>query len=159
MAEETATQLKHFIENSGCKNFMRNYYYLMGMICLKKRNVSQAIDYFEMAFDSLPHQKSTIDNHALYLDALSTAEKMGGDLSEAQRYYEQIIALTTGKLKWGDIYALSYYHLGEIYQEQGLKQEAISQYKKFLELWENADYAQKEREDAKKQLAFLENSV
>lgn len=159
MAEETATQLKHLIENSGYKNFMRNYYYLMGMIYQKKGNISQATDYFEMAFNSLPHQKSTPDNHALYLDALATAERMKGDMNKAREYSERMIALTTGKLKWGDLYVLSHYQLGKIYQEKGLKEDAITQFEKFLKLWENADYAHTERADAGKQLVLLKPSV
>ena len=159
MAEETVTQLKQLTESSGCKNFMRNYHYLMGMVSQKKGNISQAIDYFEMAFNSLPHQKSTEDNHALYLDALASAERMRGDVYKAQNYYEQMISLTTGKLKWGDLYSVSRYHLGRIYQQKGMKQEAVDQFERFLKLWKNADFAQKEREDAEKQIGLLKDSV
>lgn len=159
MAEETAIRLKQLIENSGCKNFMRNYYYLMGMIYQKQGNISQAVDYFEMAFDSLPHQKSTTDNHALYFDALAKVEEMRGDIDKAQDYYEQMTPLTTGKLNWGDLYGMSLYSLGRIYQKKGMIQEAVGQYKKFLKLWENADIAQKEREDAKNQIGLLKGPV
>jgi serine/threonine protein kinase len=159
MAEETAIQLKQLIESSGCKNFIRNYHYLMGMVYQKQGNIPQAVDYFEMAFNSLPYQKSTIDNHALYLDALARVEEMNGDIDKAQDYYEQMTLLTTGKLSWGDLYGMSRYHLGKIYQQKGMNQEALEQYDKFLMLFENADIAKIEREDAEKQIAQLKGEA
>jgi tetratricopeptide (TPR) repeat protein len=159
LAEEVAIQLKQLIENSGCENFMRNYHYLMGKVSQKKGNIAQAIDYFEMAFDSLSHQKSTADNHAFYLYALASAERIRGDVYKAQNYYKQMISLTLGKLRWGDLYGLSRYHLGKIYQQRGMKQEAIEQYERFLKLWENADFAEEERGDAEEQLRLLKDSV
>lgn len=159
LAEEIAMQLKQLIESSGCQNFMRNYHYLMGMVSQKKGNIAQAIDYFEMAFDSLSYQKSTADNHAFYLYSLANAERMRGDVYKAQNYYEQMISLTTGKLRWGDLYGLSRYHLGKLHQQRGMNQEAIEQFERFLKLWENADFAREEREDAEEQMRLLKDSV
>ena len=56
---------------------------------------------------------------------------------------------------YGDIYAKSFYMLGKTYEEQGTTGKAIEYYKKFLDLWKDADPGIAEVEDAKKRLAGL----
>jgi hypothetical protein len=63
--------------------------------------------------------------------------------------------LTTGRLAWGDIYVLSHYWLGKIYQRSENTAAAVAHFKNFLELWKNADSGLPEVEDAKKQLEAL----
>jgi hypothetical protein len=45
--------------------------------------------------------------------------------------------------------------LGKIYQEKGLEEKAEENYKKFLDIWKNADSEFPELMDAKKQLSSL----
>ena len=47
--------------------------------------------------------------------------------------------------------------LGKIYEQQGERVKAIEHYKKFLELWKDADPGIVEVEDAKKRLAELKS--
>jgi tetratricopeptide (TPR) repeat protein len=159
LAEETAMELRTQIESSACLNFMRNYYLLMGFITIQKGEPALALDYLEMAYNSLPHQKSEYDNHVLYLGALAEAAEMAGETDKTQTYLESLLSLTTGKLQWGDIYVLGYYSLGKIYQNKGMQDRAIEQYQEFLELWKDADYGQAQRQDAEKQLGSLRNSA
>ncbi len=78
-----------------------------------------------------------------------------GDWPKAIETYKSIISMTTGRLRWGDIYARSYYWLGKCYQRSGNSIEARANYLKFLELWQNADEGLPEVADAKKELAAL----
>jgi len=39
------------------------------------------------------------------------------------------------------VYARSYYKLGKVLEQQGKKTEAREKYRKFLDLWKNADPA------------------
>ena len=80
-----------------------------------------------------------------------------GDVEKAKEEYERITSLTDGRLTIGDIYAKSFYKLGEIYEEQGDKSKAIENYEKFLDLWKDADPGIVEVEDAKKRLAGLKS--
>lgn len=146
--------LKICLEN---KKHMRLYYYLKGMIFRQKGQISQAIDFFEMAHSFLPHQQSRYDKHAFYLDPLASIAEKKGNIEKAQQYFEKISSLTTGRLTRGDIYARSFYMLGKIYQKKRWNGKAIERYKKFLYLWNNADPDLTETEDARNQLAILKN--
>ena len=78
-------------------------------------------------------------------------------MEEAQKKYENILTLTTGRLAWGDLYVKSYYQLGKIHEEQGNKTKAIEHYEKFLILWKDADPDLPEIDYAKKRLAGLKS--
>ncbi len=45
--------------------------------------------------------------------------------------------------------------LGQVYEQLGKKKQARVNYRKFLDLWENADPGLSEVEDARKRLAGL----
>jgi len=53
---------------------------------------------------------------------------------------------------WGATYARSFYHLGLIAEQQGDKPRARAQFKKFLELWKEADKGIPEIADARKRM-------
>jgi tetratricopeptide (TPR) repeat protein len=80
---------------------------------------------------------------------------LNGDLEAAQREYENILTLTTGRLSNGDLYVKSYYQLGKICEQKGDTAKAIENYEKFLDLWKDADPGIAEVEDARKRLAGL----
>jgi tetratricopeptide (TPR) repeat protein len=58
-------------------------------------------------------------------------------------------------LNYGDIYVISFYNLGRIYEQQGDTSKAIEHYEKFFDLWKDADPGIPEAEDARKRLAGL----
>lgn len=111
-----------------------------------------------MTFIVPPHWGQTNDEQGLYLDCLAQAYYRSGDLDKARQEYEKITSLTVGRTGWGDIYAKSFYMLGKIAEQQGDKGRAIENYRKFLELWKDADPGLPEVEDAKAHLAVLKSS-
>jgi tetratricopeptide (TPR) repeat protein len=127
------------------------------MIELEKKNTTQAIKRFKSAISLLPYESRVIsfDEHAVFFDALSSGYYKAGELENSLAEYENVISLTTGRLKYGDIYAKAFYMLGMIHEQQGNKAKAKENYEKFLELWKDADPGIAEVEDAKKRLAGL----
>jgi len=154
-AKTIGQQVRQLVERESAPKKMRCYEHLMGQIALAEGRTDQAIRHFEQAISLLPEQRENADEQAFYYDGLAAACYQSGHLSKALETYRAILALTTGRLKWGDIYARSYYWLGKIHQQNGNNVEAAAQYKNFLELWKNADAGLPEVTDAKKQLEAL----
>ena len=157
-AKTYGQQLRQYIESTGCVKHMRYYHHLMGRIALAEGRSGQAVEYFEQAIALLPYQFYTGDTQAFFYDGLAAAYYQSGDLSKAGETYGRIMALTTGRLQWGDIYARSRYWLGKIRQRTGKNVEAATDYESFLNLWKNADSGLPEVIDAQKQLAALRKS-
>jgi tetratricopeptide (TPR) repeat protein len=159
-AQRMADELKDSLESGLSKARMRYYYHLMGMIEFSKENYSKAIGYLYDALTLIPFQHTYrwSGHHALFIEPLASAYYFSGDIDSAQKEYERITNLTTGRLKYGDIYAKSFYMLGKIFEHKDFKGKAIEHYEKFLELWRQADPGIAEIEDARERLAGLKNS-
>lgn len=151
-----ASELKELIQEWVNKKDIRLYHHLMGMIELKNGEFSKAINSLEKARDLLyaPNDSGPA-YHALFLDSLAQAYKNVGDLDKAEEELQKIISLEKGRLDTGDFYAKSFYMLGKIYEQKGLKANAIEHYEKFLDLWKDADAGLPEVEDARERVAGL----
>jgi len=161
-AQIVADELREFIEKGMHRKAIRYYHFLIGMIELKRDNLSKAVEYFKEALSLLLFQHSlsspwSRDNHALFIEPLASAYYRAGDFEKAREEYERIISLISGRFFCGDIYAKSFFMLGKIYQEKGLNEKATEHYEKFLSLWKDADPGIREVSEAKKQLAALRN--
>jgi serine/threonine protein kinase/Flp pilus assembly protein TadD len=154
-ARAAAEKLKQDVEKSEVQNELRHYHRLMGEIAREQGDLAKAIGSFETAVSLLPHQKDKFDLHILYLDSLASAYYQKGDLDKARNAYERILSLTTGRVRWGDLYSKSFYWLGKIHQAQNQKEKALGFYRRFLEIWSQADPGLPEIADARKQLAAL----
>jgi len=158
-AKQTAVQLKERIGKWFNRNLMRYHDHLLGTIELESENFHKAIEYFDRALLLLPYE-STVgreNQHAFLIDSLARACFQKKDFVRAKKEYEKITQLTTGRLYFGDIYALSYYMLGRIAEQQGDKARAVENYRKFLDLWKDADPGLPEVEDARKRLEPLQH--
>jgi serine/threonine protein kinase/Tfp pilus assembly protein PilF len=152
---ETAEKLKRRIEDSENKKNMRYYHQLNGEIARAGGDISQAIEDFETVLSLLPAQHLKSDIHILFFDSLASAYLEKQDLKKAQKEYEKILTLTTGRLRWGDKYSLAYYHLGKIHQVMGDEEKSREYYNEFLELWGDANPNLNEILDAKEQITAL----
>jgi tetratricopeptide (TPR) repeat protein len=85
-------------------------------------------------------------------DLLARAYAAAGDLAKARETYERITALTTSDT-WGATYARAFYHLGVIAESQGDRARAREQFRKFLDLWKDADKGLPEVADARRRMA------
>ena len=158
-ARDTADELKKQIQEIDRKKLMRHYHHLRGEIALAEGEISRAIDDFEIAVSLLPEEYFKHDIHILFLDSLASAYYENEDWEKAQKEYEKITSLKTGRLRWGDKYSLAFFWLGKIHQMQDNADKAVECYKKFLEIWSNADAGLPEIEEARKQLEALGETI
>jgi serine/threonine protein kinase/tetratricopeptide (TPR) repeat protein len=137
-------------------NEIRRVDHLQGAIELRRGNTKAAIDLLKKAFGRLFSERGSLtDSQALFLEPLAEAYLKSGDLGKAREEYEKITALTEGRHMFGDIYARSFYQLGKIAEQEGDKTKAREYYRKFLDLWKDADPGLPEVADARKRLAGL----
>jgi serine/threonine protein kinase/tetratricopeptide (TPR) repeat protein len=158
-AQKLAEGLKKLVERSMYKKDIRLYDNLMGQIELERKNIPKATEYLERAVSLLPGQMGPyLEMHALLMDSLAGSYFRAGELDKARAEFEQILSLTTGRLYYSDIYSKSFYRLGLIHEHQGSKGKAIEYYKRFLDLWKDADPGLPEVDDARKRLAGLRDT-
>jgi len=155
-AGRTADEMKAEIEGWLNPKLMRRWHHLAGHIDLARNDVGQAVEHFEQAVSLLPYQhEPNGDGHAAYYSSLAYAFYLSGDIGKAQEWYENTLALTSGRLTFGETYAKSHFMLGKIYEHRGMNAEAIRSYRSFLDLWREADSAGPEVEEARESLAAL----
>ena len=154
-ALKTADELRVLIRDSHNPNNMHFFHHLVGMVELKKKNFASTIESFKEALSL--QTADPRDKSAGYIESLAMAYYASGDIDKAQSEYERITSSSSDRLYFGDVYALSFYALGKIYEQKGWKGKALEQYEKFLDLWKDADPGFSEVEDAKKRLAALKS--
>jgi serine/threonine protein kinase/tetratricopeptide (TPR) repeat protein len=153
-AEKAAEELKAVNVRGMLKDVdIRIFDHLTGCIELEKKNYNRAIERLRKAVDSLPH--GPLETNASYLDSLALAYFRAGDLDKSKTEYERITALTTGRSAYGDIFAKSFYMLGQIFEQKGDKVKARENYRRFLDLWKDADPGRPEVADARERLKIL----
>ena len=155
-ARRTAEELKALTSQAMNPKEALRVDYVLGAVELQKENWGVALDHLIKAAGRLSHEYAMPnEEHALYYETLATAYLKSGDLAQARKECEKIMALTTGRLSCADTYARSIYRLGQIHERQGDKAKARENYQKFLELWKDADPGLPEVEDARKRMAGL----
>jgi len=155
-ALRTASELNDLIREWKNKKDIRFYHNLKGMISLEQGDIPEAIDSLKRAYDLLyaPNEAGP-EYHSFFLYYLARAYIKAGDLSEAENACLKILTLALGRVQSGDFYAKSFYMLGKIYEQKGLRDKAIEHYETFLDLWKDADPGLPEIEEARQSLAGL----
>jgi serine/threonine protein kinase/tetratricopeptide (TPR) repeat protein len=158
-AQRTAEELKKCVEGAVNKKLVHHHYFLAGMIEGEAGRYADAVDYLNKAIALFPAKSWEFDSVAqwnpIFFNGLAAVYFKSGDLGRAKEEYRRIQSLALVRLQYGDIYAASFYWLGKIAEKEGKKDEAAENYRKFLDLWKDADPGLPEVEDAKKSLAAL----
>jgi serine/threonine protein kinase len=159
-AEKTGDQLKRIIDESGRNYLFRYFHHLMGMIALAGGDLAAASDYCRTAAEELPFQNNTIvDMHAYFDESRAKIAEEAGEIDKAIGLYRVLIARTSGRLCFGDLFVRSYYHLGKLFLKKNLRAEAADAFETFLRLWAGADPGLAEVTDARAELAILKSPV
>jgi tetratricopeptide (TPR) repeat protein len=154
-AQKTADALKALIDQDANKKAVRYLDLLAGRMMIDNKDYSGATDRLSKAEALLPFQYFFDNDQVIFMDALALAYFKQGDLDKARKECEKISQLTVGAFYYGDIFAKNFYRLGMICEKQGDKVKAGENYRKFLDLWKDADAGRPEVADAKKRLASL----
>jgi tetratricopeptide (TPR) repeat protein len=136
--------LREWVGNALNQKFERYYHNYLGQKELGRHHVADAIAHFDRALELLPHERPPWERmddvpQVLFIEPLARAYLQSGDLEKAQAAYERISRLTWGRLFYGDLYALSFYHLGGIYSQKGWEGKAMESYQRFINLWQHCD--------------------
>jgi len=155
-ALSTASELNDLVQEWINKKDIRLYHHLLGLIEFEKGELSKALNSLETAYDLLyaPNDAQP-EYHSLFLYSLTQAYIKAGDLDKAEDVCLKIVSLARGRLQSGDLYAKSFYVLGEIYEQKGLEGKSREYYEKFLDLWSDADPDLPEVDEARQSLAKL----
>jgi serine/threonine protein kinase/Tfp pilus assembly protein PilF len=157
-AKEAAHFLKNYLEGIKIPKYSRYHRHLEGLIALQEKRYAEAVENFKDAISLLSFQHEALDDHALYLFSLAVTYYEMDEWDLSQQQFQKIIELTSGRIQWGDIYAMSYYWSGKIYQKTGQKHKAEKHLEKFLRLWVYADSRMEEKRDAQTVIRLLKEN-
>jgi hypothetical protein len=93
----------------------------------------------------------------IFLFSMAEAHFRAGMMDKAQQTCKILTGLTIGRHHWGELYVKAFYMRGQIYEEQEKMKDAVAHYRKFLELWKDADPDIPVLSDARTRLNHLAN--
>jgi eukaryotic-like serine/threonine-protein kinase len=138
--------------------------YLSAIISFEEGNYKLALKQFEKAFNFLPPNH---EPNLFYSVCLLKCGHLSKAVSEFQRlvYWpgsnsNYLFGDVIGSIAYWPVQAVkAHYWLGVTYEKQNKKEEAIKEYKKFLEVWKDADFKSTEINDANKRILKLSESI
>ncbi|MFZ2054430.1 MAG: protein kinase [Candidatus Aminicenantales bacterium] len=163
-AEKKLAGFKSVIQNIENLPLPQVFRYLGGQfegeLLLRLGSVDKAIAVLEKG-PSLGGPPATWNIVPLYvqpfpMDALARAYRAKGDISRAISEYEKLTTFDPGRPERNWVHPKYHFRLAELYDKSGMKEQAIGQYKRFLDFWKNADPENPELVEAKKRLAALQ---
>jgi serine/threonine protein kinase/Tfp pilus assembly protein PilF len=134
--------------------------YLRGEILLAEGKPPEAIAVLEKTPPRVIFSLSTGDNQAagnfpFLKDGLARAYEQNGQVDKAIAEYERLTSGYPVNPNPCLIHPKYYYRLGKLYEKKGISAKAVENYRRFLDLWKDADAGLPEVADARKRLAAL----
>lgn len=152
-ARETDERIRKAVEKSGFLKLGRCHLHLRGAIALAESRFDESVADLRAALALLPAENGPPDDRILCLDMLAAALEKRGETAAALETLERLQKLALARILWGDVFAGSFYRRGILLEKQGEIIAARDAYRKFLELWKDADPGLAEVEDARRRLS------
>lgn len=96
-------------------------------------------------------------NIPIMWDNIARAYPQNGELDKAIAEYENLVTFNPKNQDRRLVYPMFFFSLAKLNEEAGRKEKAIEHYKKFFDLWKDADPGIPEVKDARKRLAGLQH--
>ncbi len=146
------------------KTYLRQWALLSAEIMLQEGNPQEAIKLLEQTppFEMMWLWYPTFLRrwHTPHLqDVRARAYIQTGNINKAVAEYEKLVTFDPRKNELSLIHPLYRYRLAKLYEQKGLKDKAISQYLRFLDLWKDADPDRPEPADARKRVLELRENA
>ncbi|UCG91635.1 MAG: tetratricopeptide repeat protein, partial [candidate division WOR-3 bacterium] len=138
-AEAEALTIKLLIEKTNIEELKTYYYHLVGELFLHKGLNDQALENFKMATEI-----ESLDR-TFFVNALGEAYFKVEKLNMAVEKLEAVLKINPN-------YAQTHYLLGLVYQAKGRNDKAREHFKKFVDIWKDADENLPQVIEVKKQL-------
>lgn len=165
--QNEADQLLHRLKNGTMNEREKQAFIhlINGKLAKVEKKFEVAIENFQEASELVTHvvhPPPHFYHPVLAYSVLAEVYEKNNQLDSAIEVWKKIIAhkiqsfltsFTIGTFAWVE----AHYHLGRLYQEKGDQKLAIEYYRKFLDLWKNADKILPEIKDAKEKLNQLSN--
>jgi len=140
-----------------------DYNYLWGEILLAEGKFQEAISLLEKTppevLISLSYGPMLVAYNFPFLkDALARAYEKNGEIDKAIAEYERLTAFYPKSGAPFLIHPKYHYLLGKLYEQKGLKSKAAERYRRFLDLWKDADPGIPEVVDARMRLRALKGT-
>jgi len=142
-------------------NISLNYDFLSAEILLREGKAKEAIG----LLTKLPPERPPLSmGGSLYpigyafpalRDVLARAYQQNGEIDNAIAEYERLVTIGPQNISRALIHPLNYFRLAKLYVQKGATAKAADNYRRFLDLWKDADPGLPEVEDARKKLAGL----
>jgi tetratricopeptide (TPR) repeat protein/DNA-binding winged helix-turn-helix (wHTH) protein len=110
------------------RGFLKLYYSNLGYLAFNSGQMEKAIEHFK---ESQPHPKIYWHINPSE-DGLANAYLAAGQFDDAIAEYERILSVNPS-------YPMAHYHMAQAYERKGESERAQAAYKRFLEIWKNAD--------------------
>jgi serine/threonine protein kinase/Flp pilus assembly protein TadD len=151
-ARENAAGILDLVKPSSNPKLVRMHDLLYGKILIREGNYSAAIEKLKQGASLLSYKNGL---SGLFFTAMADAFNASGDVGTAIRHYKKIAGDPAVKLNDGYVYADSLYRLAKAQEKNGQSAEAEASYRRFLELWADADSETPQVIDARRRLSAL----